>query len=248
MWLQPLSVDSNSDDEVHQQRREDLAPPPAPKRRRVNRQQALAGFAAAARLETINPTKAVENIQATFRGYRVRREVARLRPTSSSSSASSSGPLEEVPEEIEEDLSCCLSVTQDLTSLTLVNAPVDSALETSGEFLESSNDSLADGLREFRAELAAGPNAPSRLCAICLQDMPKRRRNDGGGPQPAPTSPGMKVATLECGHKFHRKCLLGWCRRQPPGQCPMCRAEVRVRTCSSRADGEASSSAAPLVR
>ena len=253
MMLEPLTVDSDSGDDatVH---RPHVAPPPAPKRRKTNRQACLAGFAAAARLELSNPTTAVERIQSCYRGHRVRRDVARLRPTSASTSASD-GPLDEfVPEEIEaDDASCCL--TDDLTSLTLITGPVDSALEASGEFLESSGDSvtLTEGLRDFRAALATGPQAQARACSICLQEMPRRRRQpheaaaDEDGP---PAEPATKV-TLECGHKFHRRCLLAWCRRQPPGHCPMCRAEVRVRvrTRSRPPTGEASSSsAAPFVQ
>ena len=81
-----VSVAYESDEPSESINRRPDAPPPAPKRQRTrgSREDRLAGFAAAAR----QPTRlaAVETIQATFRGHRVRSEVARLRPSSASSS------------------------------------------------------------------------------------------------------------------------------------------------------------------
>ena len=212
-------------------------------------------FAAAARVP--DRSTAADSIAAGFRGHRVRRDVARLRPTSASTS-SSLEPPDEVPEEIVPDEDEMASQLKDLTVLSLsaslpalnAAAAVDSALEESAEF-ESSSDSLSGACLAAPTAGAPLPHPPlqphppphhERTCAICLAPLPRRRRHEGAA-SAAPVSPaGMAVATLSCSHKFHRKCILGWCLQQPPGQCPLCREEVHVR--SRRASGEAAQSGA----
>merc|ERR1712039_32528 len=91
---------------------------------------------------------------------------------------------------------------------------VECALEQSGE-LESSGE----------LEGSTGDGLPPRVCAICLCEMQRRPRGPGQPLVPA----CLGVATLECGHKFHRRCLLSWCRERPPGGCPMCRKSIQLR-------------------
>ena len=246
MLAPPPSISVGGDEERQIQA---IAMPPAPKRRRANdgRASRLAGFAAAAQLP--KKTKAVERIQAAFRGHRVRERWGPLvRPSTSSSVGDELLDEEEVPEEIaDNEVDDGSSLSKGLTSLSLMTAavaaaaasgPIDSALEASGEFLESSNDSLA-------GDLSAALQQPAeRTCAICLAPMQRkpssRQRGlvaagialaEGSGAAPSsPATPArLKVATLECGHRFHARCLYGWCRQKPPGQCPLCREEVRVR-------------------
>ena len=243
--LPALSIDSD------EERAEAEFAPPAPKRRRHGaRADALAGFAAAARVP--DRSMAADSIAAGFRGHRVRRDVARLRPTSASSSFSLEPP-EEVPEEIVPDEDEMASRLKDLTVLTegaslpALNAAasVDSALEESAEF-ESSSDSLNAACFAVPTAGAPLPHPPlqpqpppyhERMCAICLAPLPRRRKRHEGVASAAPVSPaGMAVATLSCSHKFHRKCILGWCLQQPPGQCPLCREEVHVRSKRSSSD------------
>ena len=51
--------------------------------------------------------------------------------------------------------------------------------------------------------------------------------------------------TLECGHKYHRRCLLSWCRQQRGNSsCPQCRAAVAVRGRSTPTAEAASSTEA----
>jgi len=165
----------------------------------------------------------VLQIQKVYRGHCVRRDVARLRPTSASTSASLTEPLEEVPEEIvmdEEDE--CLGTLSALTLGRSTTPPlIDGALEVSGELpLESSADATN----------------VDRICAICLGPMLRLREaqqpllhSSSGRSSSSSADVPLSVTTLECSHRFHRRCLLGWCRQKPPGLCPCCRAVVRVR-------------------
>lgn len=93
---------------------------------------------------------------------------------------------------------------------------------------------------ERKHELQPKQSQHERTCSICLMHMPP----SGTRPNSASSSrthvqTGMSVATLVCGHKFHRKCLLAWCRHRAPGTCPQCREVVRVRR---RASAEPSTS------
>ena len=194
----PLSIDEERD-----AARTGAGPPPAPKRRRGNSSRAdrLAGFAAAARFP--NQSSAATLISSAYRGHRARAFVATTRPGTASSSASDNSSLDdEVPEEIEtEEDHQCRSQLEDLSIMAAAvrQSPVDSALETSAD-LESSGESF-----DFHDD---------RTCAVCLGPMPRRRhRTEGSEASPAA---GLAVITLECSHKFHRKCLLGWCQQRPP--------------------------------
>ena len=103
--VQQLTISIDVSDYDHGSQMDHL-PPPAPKRRRPNnsRESRLAGFASAAS-SPLTPESAVETLQAVFRGHRVRRDVARLRPSSASSSYQGDEDNEclPVPEEIEEE-------------------------------------------------------------------------------------------------------------------------------------------------
>lgn len=202
-------------------------PPPAPKRRRgpsSSRADRLEGFACAARCPSV-ASMAVTLISSAFRGHQVRTFIATTRPGTASSTVSASTFEEEpdeVPEEIEPDERQCREQLHALSIMkTAVRlSPVDSALlETSGE-LESSNESF-----EIHEE---------RTCAVCLGPMSRRRHCTPDGTlrakeQPLSPTAGRAMTTLECGHQFHRKCLLGWCLHRPPGGCPLCREHVCVR-------------------
>ena len=213
-------------------RDESFEPPPAPKRRKrpeVGRAERLAAFSAAAALAASNPDSAAVCIQSAARGCRVRADVKRLRPGSASSTSSVPSGAEEVPEEIEEALAVCKAadpLVETLASLTLDN-PVDSALESSAE------------LDDYQVPRSVNS------CAICLTPMEGRQRRPATPGQTTahrrlsgslalgrsliPVPAALTVATLECGHRYHRKCLLAWCRQCPPGRCPECRKEVQVR-------------------
>ena len=213
----PVRASLSIDEEQRDAARTGAGPPPAPKRRRVNSSRAdrLAGFAVAARLP--NQSSAATLISSAYRGHRARAFVATTRPGTASSSASDKSSLDddEVPEEIEtEEDYQCRSQLEDLSIMAaaMQNSSVDSALETSAD-LESSGESF-----DFHDD---------RTCAVCLGPMPHRRhRTEGSEASPAA---GLAVVTLECSHKFHRKCLLGWCQQRPPGGCPLCREQVCVR-------------------
>jgi len=194
-----------------------MPPPPPRKRGRGARGERLLGFQCAAEASRIERSmdQSAGCIQACWRGFNVRAEVSRLigsRPNSAPTEG------ETVCEEIDglEDNLDGLDVKSVLEGLTLGDdedgvAPVDSALEQSGE-LESSG------------ELGDSSPKPNSCCAICLCEMDRPR---GPGQPLVPSH--LRVARLECSHKFHRRCLLSWCRERPPGGCPMCRSDVRVR-------------------
>jgi len=144
------------------------------------------------------------------------------------------------PEEImiAEDESCFM---KDYFTRLAVSEPgqeddLDSALEESSE-LESSTDSSTSNGTSSLSQMVAAVAAKARkeamegqehMCSICLGPMASRRRDSAGTPLKAPP-PAMSVATLECSHRYHRKCLLAWCRQQAPGTCPQCRELVKVR-------------------
>jgi len=220
----------------------------------------LAAFATAAERErapaTARPiartSEAVVAIQATWRGHCTRVMISRTRPCSAPSSEEGAPPgaslptrdastQDEIPEEIDDagddddddDRSgakvCTVTALALYMAATLTSAEdgFDSALEHSGE-LESSG--------EVPTELHAVTATPSyhrrrtasattRTCAICLGEMEHRRQPTSfAGPAP------LTVATLDCSHRFHRKCLLNWCRQRGRlAECPLCRTEVVVR-------------------
>jgi hypothetical protein len=278
-WELDISIE---DDRVDH--RSTHQPPPAPKRRRTDaREDRLAGFAAAASLQIspsgasspMSPTSACELIQAAFRGFRVRREVARLRPSSASSSYQGGGDatLDDVEgiaiaEEItiaEDDGEPCF--IKDLVRLA-VSGPgeedeLDSALEESSELESSADSSTSNSLSQMVAAVAAHSrkeategqeqdplrDSACAMCSICLGPMASRRRDKAGKAPEAPP-PAMSVTTLECSHRYHRKCLLAWCRQQAPGTCPQCRELVKVRRRPTQQRGAPSlnkASAGPLV-
>ena len=206
-------------------------PPPAPKRCRstvFGRAERLAAFATAARMP--NQGMSATRIESVYRGHIVRRQLREIRPTSASTSSNSDETLEEVPEEIFSDQEGeCLG--DGLSALMLSSAPVDSALETSGELdmMESSSDSIVT--------LPLMATVHERMCSICLGPMPRHSRNrpgQGGEGTIEPAVEQLAVTTLECGHKFHRRCILAWCRQKSPGLCPLCREEVRARRSAVR--------------
>jgi|LauGreDrversion4_1035100.scaffolds.fasta_scaffold48503_3 hypothetical protein len=225
-----LSIDSLAEQEESSDR--GAGPPPAPKRCRstvFGRAERLAAFATAARMP--NQGMSATRIESVYRGHIVRRQLRALRPTSASTSSNPDETLEEVPEEIFGDQEGeCFG----LSTLTLSSAPVDSALETSGELdmmdmMESSSDSIVT------VPLMA--TVHERMCSICLGPMPRHLRNrpgEGGEGTIEPAVEQLAVTTLECGHKFHRRCILAWCRQKSPGLCPLCRVEVRARRSSVR--------------
>ena len=93
---------------------------------------------------------------------------------------------------------------------------------------------------ERKHELQPKQSQHERTCSICLMHMPpSRTRPNSDSASQTHVQSGMSVATLVCGHKFHRKCLLAWCRHRAPGTCPQCREVVRVRR---RANAEPSTS------
>ena len=49
-------------------------------------------------------------------------------------------------------------------------------------------------------------------CAICLDRI---------------TSSNVKT---QCKHNFHKKCLVGWCKSNEKGECPICRGDIKA-TC-----------------
>ena len=116
----------------------------------------------------------------------------------------------------------CLGTLSALTLGRSTTPPlIDGALEVSGELpLESSADATN----------------VDRICAICLGPMLRLREaqqpllhSSSGRSSSSSADVPLSVTTLECSHRFHRRCLLGWCRQKPPGLCPCCRAVVRVR-------------------
>ena len=231
-----ISIDNDSEEAAAEY---DLRPA-APKRRRGNeRGERLAGFTAAARTATLNEGSA-SRIQACQRGHIIRRDVARLRPPSAGESASS---CEEIAEEIEEH-EVCDGLSELLLRQQDSNSQADAAesvLENSyTEELESSNDSTSGALAAMVATATALRQREQRgeaICSICLNPMFSRRR--------APTAEEPGRVTLECGHKYHRRCLLSWCRQQRGNSsCPQCRAAVAVRGRSTPTAEAASSTEA----
>ena len=206
----------------------------------MERFERINGFAAAARLvhikRQINPAAAVPlpapphasgsatAIQATLHNHSTCDLVQRLCPTATACSNEGDMP-DDIPEEIHDDDATEDPEVKALASkmaMTMSDEPerCDSALERSGE-LETSCDSVT---------LPSPPEARvspplERICAICLGDMPRHRRRPGPMQEAAPAT----VVTLECWHKFHRRCLLEWCRSRPSGGCPICRVPVQVR-------------------
>ena len=60
---------------------------------------------------------------------------------------------------------------------------------------------------------------PKETCAICMEEMPRRRKDD-------------KCVMPKCSdgkptHRFHEECLLGWLERSRQKNCPLCRADIR---------------------
>ena len=187
----------------------------------------LAGFAAAAKLPVSSTLPAADRIQAAYRGHRVRKQVRLLRPSSASSSE---GGAIEVNDEVPEEILETEEVSKELADMRLSAdslEPLDSALESSSD-LDQLNEMLAAVADQKHEHQQSTPPAPNVACAICLGPMQRRRR----GSQPAeadPTALSLTVATLECSHSFHRRCLFGWCQQQPKGGCPLCRTEVRIK-------------------
>lgn len=209
--LQALHVDSESSDALP------LPPPPPRKRGRGARGERLNRFFCAAEASRAERSldQSAGYIQSCWRGFRVRAEVSRLIGSRPCSAPTEAGAVAEELDGLEDNFDG-LEV-KSLLGVTLGDGgedslgTVESALEQSGE-LESSG------------ELGDRPD-PSTTCAICLGDLEHRPRGPG---QPLVPS-HLRVANLVCSHKFHRRCLLSWCRERPPGGCPMCRVEVRVR-------------------
>lgn len=224
-WSLALSIDESSSVSSTDP---DL-PPPAPKRRRRvgSKAERLAGFAAAAKLPVSSTLPAADRIQAAYRGHRVRKQVRLLRPSSASSSE---GGAIEVNDEVPEEILETEEVSKELADMRLSAdslEPLDSALESSSD-LDQLNEMLAAVADQKHEHQQSTPPAPNVACAICLGPMQRRRR----GSQPAeadPTALSLTVATLECSHSFHRRCLFGWCQQQPKGGCPLCRTEVRIK-------------------
>ena len=185
--------------------------PPVPKRRRCNGTKAerLAAFSLAARASSGSEKRvsAAIRIQATTRGYRQRAYLRLLRPTSAPSSEE--GNAEEIPEEIEEDKEHdVVSEFSALRMASAMGAEVDCALECSGD-LDRSFDSSPPNVPSMMPTASPSTvqqHADRRTCAICLGEMRKRNSAEASSPSLAPLP--LTVATLECGHKFHRKCLL----------------------------------------
>lgn len=200
-----------------------------------------------------SPCDAVLTIQATWRGHSTRAMVARTRPSSAPSSEEGAPPAspstgvspsaeDEIPEEIEgaddddraetKDSAVTALALHMAAALTSAEDGFDSALEHSGE-LESSGELAALSATEHAAAAATPPElerrasyASTRTCAICLGDMAHRRQppTDLFGPAP------LSVAKLDCSHRFHRRCLLSWCRQRGRlAECPLCRTAVSVR-------------------
>jgi len=229
--LAPLLIDESGPEpeQEHELR------PSAPKRRRHNeRHERLAGFAtAAAAAAAPTPDDSARRIQANLRGHRVRSDLAQLRPSSAETSSSNECldvPEEEIAEEEEEEMCSTLLSAMHVDMTRCGPSDAEASLEQSD--LESSGDSTLGGpLATMVAAAAAARQREERgesICAICIAPMLSRRHAEG-------TGAGARV-TLECSHKFHRRCLLSWCRQQGGrAGCPMCREEVRVRHRGARA-------------
>ena len=239
-----LSVDHDSSEDDRVTHDEDR--PAAPKRRRRNdeRFSRLAGFAAAARVVAEpdpSPDERATLIAACVRGYRIRRQVAHLRPGSAGSSSSRSiQEDEEVPEAIEAEEQCASTeeVCSSLAMMLLPTLDADEAepssdlLAQSCSDLESSGDSSAGG---SLAQMVAAATAlrqreasGEQICAICIMPMHSRRRAPAASSESDEPMTTSRV-TLECSHKFHRKCLLSWTRQRPHGGCPCCREPIVVK-------------------
>ena len=220
-------------------RRLELPGPPAPKRRRVHdhgRAARLSGFEAAARAaqQRQRQSDSATIIQAHWRGCIVRRQLGRLRPTSSQSSLHDDIPeeivCEDTPTNHHKDALTLLSHQMAIATVATDgrNIDDDSAFESSTDF-ESSADStgslsvMCSAVQQQQQQQQQQQS--ERTCAICLNEMKSRRRHSAVDHE-LPLS----VTALECSHRFHRRCLLNWVRQQPPGECPLCRQAVAVVT------------------
>ena len=65
------------------------------------------------------------------------------------------------------------------------------------------------GPKRKTAKNTAAAAASPEKCPICMENLPKN----------APKT--------KCGHRFHKKCLMGWCERHPlEPTCPNCREPI----------------------
>ena len=59
------------------------------------------------------------------------------------------------------------------------------------------------------------------FCEVCLEELRET---------------GTSVARLECGHHFHKRCVLSWLHRSGAPDCPSCRGRVRCEHAQHSAD------------
>ena len=60
-------------------------------------------------------------------------------------------------------------------------------------------------------------------CIICLEDFKTNNKNS----ENRELKEKKETSLLECGHKFHRKCIANWFRKQQ--KCPICRMEFNIK-------------------
>ncbi|WP_354008184.1 RING finger domain-containing protein [Endozoicomonas lisbonensis] len=70
-------------------------------------------------------------------------------------------------------------------------------------------------LRPSEPDPMLRPSEPNPMCAICHENIPENQ-----------------VDTLDCGHKFGKKCISRWVEKcltnGPPPNCPMCRQPIKT--------------------
>ena len=84
-----------------------------------------------------------------------------------------------------------------------------------GEEMEETLDEII--VEELDALLARGGRQVESECSICLAPL----RPDGDAAADEAAEP---VCVLGCSHRFHRRCIVGWSRRD--ARCPQCMAPM----------------------
>ena len=97
-------------------------------------------------------------------------------------------------------------------------------------------------IRELTSVLSA-PAVPAPPAPPPPLPSPSRRPATVGGPpecsiclQTFADSPGLQVASLSCGHRFHRVCILRWAMHSSREHCPNCRTSFSKADLGQRRD------------
>ena len=65
----------------------------------------------------------------------------------------------------------------------------------------------------------------SQSCIICLEEFKSNEtKNDSEKKELLEKE---DVSTLDCGHKFHKKCIDDWSKKEQ--SCPLCRAKIGIK-------------------